>query len=114
MGTRVRAGRAALDYEPVTIAEAIAHVNANVLVVLQIETRTALERIDELLAVPNIDAVLIGPGELSTPDPRRFDHPQLRPPSRRSAIAAIAPAFAGIHMRRSSSASGGPGAACGS
>ena len=53
-----------LDYEPVSIPDAIAHVNANVLVVLRIETRTALERIDELLAVPNIDAVLVGPGNL--------------------------------------------------
>ena len=63
MGTRGY-GLAApqLDYEPISIPDAIAHVNDNVLVVLQIETRTALERIDELLSVPNIDAVLIGSG----------------------------------------------------
>ncbi len=68
-----------LEYEAVTIADAIAHVNANVMVVLQIETRTALERIDELLAVSNIDAVLIGPADLSISlgVPGQFDHPQL-------------------------------------
>ncbi len=103
MGTR-GFGLAApqLDYEPVTIAEAIAHVNANVLVVLQIETRTALERIDELLAVPNIDAVLIGPGDLSISlgIPGEFDHPQfvaaVETIRDRCDRAGIAP---GMHMR---------------
>jgi len=103
MGTR-GFGLAApqLDYEPVTIAEAIAHVNANVLVVLQIETRTALERIDELLAVPNIDAVLIGPGDLSISlgIPGEFEHPQfvaaVETVRDRCERAGIAP---GMHMR---------------
>jgi len=67
-----------LEYEPVSIVDAIAHVNEHVMVVLQIETRTALERIDELLSVPNIDAVLIGPGDLSISlgVPGQFEHPQ--------------------------------------
>ena len=91
-----------LNYEPVSIPDAIAHVNANVLVVLQIETRTALERIDELLAVPNIDAVLIGPGDLSISlgVPGQFDHPQfvaaVEAIRERCDRAGIAP---GIHMR---------------
>ena len=60
-----------------TIADAVAHFNEHVMVVLQIETRTALERIDELLAVPHIDAVLIGPADLSVSlgIPGNFDHP---------------------------------------
>ena len=94
MGTRGY-GLAApqLDYEPISIPDAIAHVNDNVLVVLQIETRAALERIDELLSVPNIDAVLIGPGDLSISlgVPGELDHPSLSRPSKRSAIAATAP-----------------------
>jgi 2-keto-3-deoxy-L-rhamnonate aldolase RhmA len=91
-----------LNYEPVSIPDAIAHVNANVLVVLQIETRTALERIDELLAVPNIDAVLIGPGDLSISlgVPGQFDHPQfvaaVETIRERCDRVGIAP---GIHMR---------------
>ena len=103
MGTR-GFGLAApqLDYEPVSIPDAIAHVNDNVLVVLQIETRTALERIDELLAVPNIDAVLIGPGDLSISlgVPGEFAHPQfvaaVETIRDRCDRAGIAP---GMHMR---------------
>jgi 2-dehydro-3-deoxyglucarate aldolase/4-hydroxy-2-oxoheptanedioate aldolase len=91
-----------LGYEPVSIAEAIAHVNANILVVLQIETRTALERIDELLAVEHIDAVLIGPGDLSISlgVPGQFDHPEfvaaVETIRERCERAGIAP---GMHMR---------------
>ena len=66
------------NYEPLSIPDAIARVNTNVLVVLQIETRTALERIDDLLAVPHIDAVLVGPGDLV--DLARRPRP-VRPPA---------------------------------
>ena len=41
-----------LGYEIASMPEIIAHMNANTMVVLQIETKTALERIDELLSVP--------------------------------------------------------------
>ena len=91
-----------LGYEPVSIAQAIAHVNANILVVLQIETRTALERIDDLLAVKDIDAVLIGPGDLSISlgVPGQFDHPEfvaaVETIRDRCERAGIAP---GMHMR---------------
>jgi 2-dehydro-3-deoxyglucarate aldolase/4-hydroxy-2-oxoheptanedioate aldolase len=91
-----------LEYEPVSIPEAIAHINDNVLVVLQIETKTALERIDDLLAVPNIDAVLIGPGDLSISlgVPGDFAHPTfvaaVETIRERCDGAGIAP---GIHMR---------------
>jgi 2-keto-3-deoxy-L-rhamnonate aldolase RhmA len=66
-----------LEFESVSMADAIAHFNEHVMVVLQIETKTALERIDELLAVPNIDAVLIGPADLSIAlgIPGQFEHP---------------------------------------
>ena len=45
--------------------DVIEHINANTLVVLQIETVAAFEARDELLSVPGIDAVLIGPADLS-------------------------------------------------
>ena len=54
-----------LGYEMRPMPEIIAHMNANTMVVLQIETKTALDRIDELLSVPRIDAVMIGPADLS-------------------------------------------------
>jgi 2-dehydro-3-deoxyglucarate aldolase/4-hydroxy-2-oxoheptanedioate aldolase len=66
-----------LGYERVSMADAIAHMNEHVMVVLQIETRRALDRLDELLAVPHIDAVLVGPADLSIAlgVPGQFDHP---------------------------------------
>ncbi len=72
-------GPAHLEFEAVTIAEAVAQANARTLVVVQIETAAALERIDEILAVPNIDAVLIGPADLSVSlgVPGEFEHPAL-------------------------------------
>jgi 2-keto-3-deoxy-L-rhamnonate aldolase RhmA len=103
MGTRgFGLGPPHLEYEAVTVAEVIVHVNANVMVVLQIETKRALERIDELLAVPNIDAVLIGPGDLSISlgVPGQVDHPQLVSAVEtirdRCERAGIAP---GMHLR---------------
>ena len=66
-----------LEYEAISMADAITHINQNVLVVFQIETKTALDRVDELLSVPNIDAVMIGPADLSLSlgVPGQFDHP---------------------------------------
>ncbi len=54
-----------VEHAKATIPEIIEHVNANTLVVLQIETKLGVEIRDELLAVPGIDAVMIGPADLS-------------------------------------------------
>jgi 2-keto-3-deoxy-L-rhamnonate aldolase RhmA len=43
----------------------LAEFNAQTMLVVQIETREALERLDEILAVPGVDAVLVGPTDLS-------------------------------------------------
>ena len=66
-----------LEFQPATMPQAIEHFNEHVMVVLQIETKTALERLDDLLAVPHIDAVLIGPADLSISLglAGQFDHP---------------------------------------
>jgi len=68
-----------LEYETVSMADAITHINENVLVVFQIETQTALDRVDELLSVEGIDAVMIGPADLSISlgVPGQFDHPSM-------------------------------------
>ena len=67
------------DHEPMTVPQMIDHVNANTLVVLQIETRRALEMREELLSVPGIDAVMIGPADLSISlgVPGEFQHPKV-------------------------------------
>ncbi|HEU0142169.1 MAG TPA: aldolase/citrate lyase family protein [Bryobacteraceae bacterium] len=68
-----------VDWEPVSLPELTAHFNANIMVVLQIETRRAVEMRDELLSVPGIDAVMIGPVDLSISYgvPGDFQHPKM-------------------------------------
>lgn len=68
-----------IDYEPATFTQIIEHMNANTLVVFQIETRRAVEMRDELLAVPGVDAVMIGPADLSISlgVPGEFQHPKM-------------------------------------
>jgi 2-keto-3-deoxy-L-rhamnonate aldolase RhmA len=54
-----------VNYEAMSIPEILEYMNENTLVVLQIETALAVEIREELLAVPGIDAVMIGPVDLS-------------------------------------------------
>lgn len=54
-----------VEYEDATIPAIASHINDNTLVVLQIETQAAVDRRDELLSVPGIDAVMVGPVDLS-------------------------------------------------
>jgi 2-keto-3-deoxy-L-rhamnonate aldolase RhmA len=66
-----------VNYAAATMPEIIEHVNASTMVVMQIETKRAVEMREELLAVPGIDAVLIGPADLSISlgVPGEFQHP---------------------------------------
>jgi 4-hydroxy-2-oxoheptanedioate aldolase len=68
-----------IDYEPVPFSQVVEQVNANTLTVLQIETRRAVEAREELLSVPGIDAVMIGPADLSISMgvPGEFQHPKM-------------------------------------
>jgi 2-keto-3-deoxy-L-rhamnonate aldolase RhmA len=68
-----------MNYEPVTMPQIMEHVNANTLVIMQIETKRAVEMREELLAVPGIDAVMIGPADLSISlgVPGDFQHPKM-------------------------------------
>lgn len=70
---------AAVNYEPGTLPQIADHINRNTLVVLQIETMRAVEARDELLSVPGIDAVMIGPADLSFSlgVPGEFQHPKM-------------------------------------
>ena len=66
-----------VDYQAVSFADIIAHHNANTLVVVQLETRAAVERCDELLSVGGFEVAMIGPADLSISlgVPGQFDHP---------------------------------------
>jgi 2-dehydro-3-deoxyglucarate aldolase/4-hydroxy-2-oxoheptanedioate aldolase len=68
-----------VDFEKVTIAQMIEHYNANIIVVLQIETQRAVDARDELLSIPGIDAVMVGPVDLSISlgVPGDFQHPKM-------------------------------------
>lgn len=68
-----------LDYEPRSFPEIIAHLNANTLIVVQFETRAAMERADELLSIPGVGVAMVGPSDLSVSlgIPGEVDHPQL-------------------------------------
>jgi 2-keto-3-deoxy-L-rhamnonate aldolase RhmA len=55
----------------------ITRFNANTLCIANIESVPALERLDELLSVPGVDGVFIGPHDLSVSlgVPEQYDHP---------------------------------------
>jgi 2-dehydro-3-deoxyglucarate aldolase/4-hydroxy-2-oxoheptanedioate aldolase len=68
-----------VDFTSAGFNEIIQHVNQHTMVIFQIETRTALDRREELLSVPGIDAVMVGPADLSISlgVPGEFQHPTL-------------------------------------
>jgi len=68
-----------IDYEKASFSQVIEHMNANTMVVVQIETQLAVDRREELLAVPGVDAVMVGPADLSISlgVPGDFEHPKM-------------------------------------
>jgi 2-dehydro-3-deoxyglucarate aldolase/4-hydroxy-2-oxoheptanedioate aldolase len=91
-----------LNYEMRTMPEIIAHMNEHVMVVLQIETVTAMNRVDELLSVPGVDAVMIGPADLSISlgVPGQFEHPTMIAAIEKIRDACLRHGVApGIHVR---------------
>lgn len=69
----------AVNYKAASFSQMIEHFNENTLVVLQIETVRALEAREELLSVPGVDAVMVGPADLSISlgVPGEFEHPKM-------------------------------------
>jgi len=91
-----------VNYEPVTMPQIIENRNTNTLVAFQIETRLALERRDELLAVPGVDAVMVGPADLSISlgIPGEFENPILIDAVEKIRDSCLKHRVApGIHMR---------------
>ncbi|UCH36221.1 MAG: aldolase [Armatimonadota bacterium] len=78
VGRRGAAHRAIhTDNEPVPLGDYTQHLNANTMVIAQLETRAAIDRADEILAVEGIDVALIGPADLSVSlgVPGEIEHP---------------------------------------
>lgn len=61
------------------LADTLAALNAESFLIVQIETAEAVERLDEILSVPGVDAALVGPTDLSVAlgVPGRMDDPVL-------------------------------------
>ena len=67
-------GYAAASFDEITT-----HANENTMVVFQIESKAALDRAEELISTPGVDAVMIGPADLSISlgVAGRLEHPTL-------------------------------------
>ncbi len=91
-----------LGYRARNFTDVIRHMNAATLVVLQIETVRAFEAREDLLSVPGIDAVLIGPADLSISlgVPGEFQHPLMVETIEAVRNACVRHGIApGVHMR---------------
>jgi 2-keto-3-deoxy-L-rhamnonate aldolase RhmA len=91
-----------VDYEAVTLPQIMEHVNANTMMVFQIETQAALDARDELCAVPGVDAVMVGPADLSIAlgVAGQFEHPKLVEAIDKIIASCVKHGVApGIHMR---------------
>ncbi len=53
------------DYRTIGMQEYVERANAETMVIVQVETREAVEDIDAILAIPGVDAALMGPVDLS-------------------------------------------------
>jgi 2-keto-3-deoxy-L-rhamnonate aldolase RhmA len=85
----------------VDVEQFIAHANDNLMIVAMIESRQAVENLEQIVSVPGIDATLIGPADLSTSYglPGRWEEPAVEEAIQRvvdlSAQHGVAP---GIHL----------------
>lgn len=64
-GTRGLAGVRASSYGSTPVGEYTVQANEATMVVIQVETREAVERVDEIAAVDGVDVVFVGPTDLS-------------------------------------------------
>jgi 2-keto-3-deoxy-L-rhamnonate aldolase RhmA len=58
-------GKGNSDYVGAPLWEFTNHANENILAIMQIERKAAIDHIDELLSVPGVDVALIGPQDLA-------------------------------------------------
>lgn len=102
-GARGLAGMRASDYGlRGTLAEYIQKANAETMVIAQIESKSGVEQIGEIVSVPDLDVVFIGPTDLSNSYgyPGQPDQPQVAEAiDRVLAAAARSNVSAGILVR---------------
>ncbi len=73
-------GRGALKYGAITTEEYIAHAAKKIWKIIQLEDYRVLDCLDDILAVPGIDMLLIGPWDMSGSMGvlNQTDHPELK------------------------------------
>jgi len=90
------------DYQQATVEENIHFLNDDTVMVAQIEKRSAIDDIDNILSVKGVDIALIGPNDLSISleVPGQLDHPSMREAIRRVIDACNSHGIAsGTHVR---------------
>jgi len=78
------------DYAMADPLEYIRHANNETFLMLQIEDAEAVEHAEEIAAVPGVDLLFVGPGDLSLSYgvPMQLNHPQMKRATERIAKAA--------------------------
>ncbi len=73
-------GRGHTGYHGGPVDEAMRAMNEETLLIVQVETREAVERIDRIVSVPGVDVALVGPNDLSIAlgIPGNLDAPQFQ------------------------------------
>ncbi len=81
MGMRGSAlSRGYTNFKAGSVPETIATSNEETMLLVQIETKAALENIEEIVTVPGVDMLFVGPNDLSISlgVPGQIDHPEMR------------------------------------
>jgi len=65
LGTRGFGPSRAMDYGEMPIGQYLQEVNNNTILIIQCESKKGVENLDEILKVPGIDLVMIGPMDLA-------------------------------------------------
>jgi len=75
----VALGRTHSNYRKGDAAEWMARLNVSTMVIVQIETSEAVDRLDAIASVAGVDALFIGPNDLASSlgVPGRLDHPRM-------------------------------------
>jgi 4-hydroxy-2-oxoheptanedioate aldolase len=87
LGSRGISGGRTTGFGRIPLADYLERANREVMVVVMIEDREAVEAIDSIVSVPGVDLVLEGAIDLSQSYgvPARFDHPEVQQAIRRIA-----------------------------
>lgn len=97
----VALGRANTDYRKGVATEWMARVNEETLLMIQIETKEALDEVEAIAALPGVDVLFVGPNDLASSlgVPGSLNHPKLiQAIERVIEVAAANGIAAGIHV----------------